>query len=255
MSNAKEMLWNLLYKRYPKGEYVLLPEVRNDAGGYASRSADGVAFNMWPSRGLAVEGIEIKSYRSDWLNELKNPRKAEAIFQYCDYWWLVTDKEGVAKIEEIPETWGWMCVVKGRLMTMKKAPKLNPAPLTRGIIASMLRRATDGLIHQSTIQSKVDEAFEKGKNSVRIGGWEKMYNDLKYSLDEFERESGVKIDTWRAGDIGKKVKFLIQEHEDVFSNHMNNLKKRAEKILQQIEEYNQEEHKTTEYDTEKLQNR
>lgn len=35
--------WPLLEKRFPSKEYALLQEVRDKAGFYASRSADGIA--------------------------------------------------------------------------------------------------------------------------------------------------------------------------------------------------------------------
>src|SRR5271154_3135095 len=95
-----------LQRKFPPAEYALLPEVSDQAGG-RNRSADAVAMNTWPSRGLEVHGVEIKSYRSDWIKELKNPAKAENIFKYCDRWWLCAATEGVVKENEVPETWGF----------------------------------------------------------------------------------------------------------------------------------------------------
>jgi hypothetical protein len=80
-------VFEILRKRFPENEYALMAEVRDKAGFDASRSADYIAVNLWPSRGLSVNGIELKSFRSDWLSELRKPEKAEKIFQYCDYFW------------------------------------------------------------------------------------------------------------------------------------------------------------------------
>src|SRR3990167_200745 len=96
----KLTIWNILRKHFPENEYALMAEVRDRAGFHASRSADFIAVNLYPSRGLAVNGIELKSHRGDWLGELKNPKKAENIFQYCDHFWLLTADESVARIEE-----------------------------------------------------------------------------------------------------------------------------------------------------------
>ena len=51
-------IWELIQRRFPKEEYALLREVRNAAGYNATRSADAIAFNLWPSRGLEINGEE-----------------------------------------------------------------------------------------------------------------------------------------------------------------------------------------------------
>ena len=76
---TKSIIWELLTKRFPPGQYALLKEVRDAAGFHARNSADGIAMNLWPSRGLELNGLEIKSGRGDWLKEYKNPQKAESI--------------------------------------------------------------------------------------------------------------------------------------------------------------------------------
>lgn len=77
-----ESPWPYLEKRFPAGQFALLQEVSDAAGFGRSRSADGIAMSLWPSRGLGIDGIEIKSYRSDWLRELKHPEKADQTIMY-----------------------------------------------------------------------------------------------------------------------------------------------------------------------------
>lgn len=71
-------------------EWACFAEVRNATGANAKRSADAVALNLWPSRGLTVRGFEIKVSKADLRNEIAQPDKAEAIATYCDEWWIVT---------------------------------------------------------------------------------------------------------------------------------------------------------------------
>ena len=58
-----------LEAKYPPPAWLTLWEVRDATGYGASRSADAIAFGVWPSRGLSIVGFEIKSSRSDWLRE------------------------------------------------------------------------------------------------------------------------------------------------------------------------------------------
>lgn len=167
-------LWSILRAKYPENEYVLMEEVSNAAGFNRSNSADYIAVNLWPSRGLAINGIELKSFRSDWLRELKKPDKAESIFQYCDYFWLLTTDETIAKLEEIPVTWGWMTVKGCKIKVLKDAPKLTPAQLSKGFLISMLRRAADktSFVHKDSIEDKIKQHVEialeqKGRENDR----------------------------------------------------------------------------------------
>lgn len=119
--------WEVLRFKFPAQEYVLIEEVSDASGFSRSRSLDYMLVNLWNSRGLAITGIEKKTNRGDWLKELKNPAKQENHFKYCDYFYLLTDKDGVAKIEEIPPNWGWYHINgSGILKTMKVAPQYLP---------------------------------------------------------------------------------------------------------------------------------
>lgn len=81
-----DTLWQALERRYPAPAWCLFAEVRNGTGAArrVDRYADGIAMSMFPSRGLSVLGFEIKVDRRDWMRELAQPDKAEAIAQFCD---------------------------------------------------------------------------------------------------------------------------------------------------------------------------
>lgn len=137
----------LLRKRYGQDSgngpaWAFVPQVRNDAGFRANRTCDAIAMSLWPSRGLTLHGHEIKCSRSDWLNEIKDPHKAEAFAVYCDYFWLVIGDRKIIQAGEVPETWGVMLAHKTRIDVLQEPTKNpEPRPIERGFLAALLRQA------------------------------------------------------------------------------------------------------------------
>ncbi|MGE5510354.1 MAG: hypothetical protein ACM31O_03770 [Bacteroidota bacterium] len=142
----------LLRRRYTHPAWALCFEVANSTGGPAQRYADAVAMSLYPSRGLALLGFEIKISRSDFLREIKDPDKSVAVQQYCDQWWLVAH-EAVVDETLLPPAWGWLQVHNGTLRVRKKAPQLAPKPIDRGFMAAMVRRAHE--IDQDEVKAAV----------------------------------------------------------------------------------------------------
>lgn len=134
-----------LRRQYQTRETAIVFEVPNDVSGNANRYCDAMVAQMWNSRGLKLEGMEIKIARSDWTRELQMPGKAESHFARCDHWWLVTPQHGtpIARMDEIPGPWGWMQItVKGDCQVLKKAPQLVPSkPFDRAFAYALLRAA------------------------------------------------------------------------------------------------------------------
>jgi len=156
-------VWSALRKRFPSPEWAYFEEVRNGTGfsRRQDRTADALAFGLWPSRGLELHGIEVKVHRSDWLREKKDPDKAEEISRFCDRWWLVTDAD-VAHLEEIPVSWGWLEFDGKRLKERKAAPERQALPLDRPMIAAILRRASEGFTSavEMAVQPQLQERME-----------------------------------------------------------------------------------------------
>lgn len=233
-------LYSIIRKRYPESEYALMCEVSDAAGFNRSRSADYIAVGLWPSRGLFINGIELKSFRSDWLSELKNPKKAENIFQYCDFFWLLTTDDTIAKIEEIPPTWGWLCVCGNKITVKKDAPKLTPVQLTRGFICAMLKRAVnkDNFVHVDSIQDKIEKAKEEAvsNQTYQQKNNEKRLKELQEQVTEFETASGIKItDRWHSNKkIGEAVRFIEDGGVKEIEQQLLFLKTKAENICSNI---------------------
>jgi hypothetical protein len=162
-----EELFDALRSQYPADHgWMLLPQVRDATGFGGSRTADALAMNGWPSRGLEVHGFELKASRGDWQRELRKPAKAESVFQYCDRWWVVVpelpekgDRLQIVRPAELPASWGLLIAKDGRCKAAVQAPKLKPKPLDRAFIAAVLRR----LAAVGTPEAKVEAAFAKGR--------------------------------------------------------------------------------------------
>ncbi len=140
--------------------WAFATHVRCSAGfgqGGLIRTADAVAMDLWPSKGLEIHGHEVKVSRSDWLTEMKNPAKCEPVKRYCDRWWLVVSDRSIVKPGELPDDWGLMVVTERRysrwvpercgydvgvestVRTVKAAPRLKPDPISRDFVAPLLR--------------------------------------------------------------------------------------------------------------------
>ncbi len=234
-------IFEILSKRYPANAYALMEEVSDAAGSNRSRSADYISVGLWPSRGLHITGIELKSFRSDWLSELKNPKKAENIFQYCDYFWLLTTNEGIAKPEEIPDNWGWMTIKSERIYIRKEAPKLAPKELSRNFLASMLKRANDksNYIRADSIEDRIKEVKETTKLAAENNNKHalKEYQELRKSVQDFEQASGIRMhDNWSAspGKSGEAVRFIINGGAEQIEKRLLELEQHAEHTLKSI---------------------
>lgn len=92
---------------------VFIPEVGWNGGVHASR-ADAIYVGFTGTSGRLLVGHEVKASRSDWLNELNKPGKADAWADQCHEWWLVTPRD-IVRDGELPDGWGHM--VPGRSKT------------------------------------------------------------------------------------------------------------------------------------------
>jgi hypothetical protein len=194
--------------RYPAKEFALFHEVRSSVGLVGSpRYADAIVMGLWPSRGLTLEGLEVKVDRRDWLRELRNPKKADDIARYCDHWWLVTSSPDIAEVCELPENWGWL-VPSGRTFRVAKpASRLKPVPIDRPFLASIFRAAACSSATAAALEAAArehelsrDQALEWQKQRLDREG-----RELREAVAKFERESGLVINSWSGEEIGKKV--------------------------------------------------
>lgn len=159
MASERDLL-DLLAARYNTeragtiaDRWVRAEHVRSSqAMGYQQiRVADFIAVDKYRST-QAMHGHEVKVSRSDWLTELRDLSKAEAIKRFCDYWWLVVPDITVVRPGELPEDWGLMIQTGKQLRAKVKAPRLTPEPLTldftAGLMAAAARTASREPLHR-----------------------------------------------------------------------------------------------------------
>lgn len=226
MSKAKVTeadLIRLLQLRCPAREHALLRQVASGTGGAAKRYADVVTMNLWPSRGLAIHGYEIKVSRSDWLRELKDPAKADEIASFCDAWWLLVADEEIVKPGELPAGWGLLVPNKAgtELRAVVQAGPLAPQPLTRVFVAALLRRASEtqgSLVARAEIAGEVAAAHDRGVELGKQWGAQdnlrehRRLEELEGQVRAFEEASGVKLQTWKhpAASVGAALKLVLE---------------------------------------------
>lgn len=221
--------------KYPAKEYALFHEVRNATGWQARpRYADAIAMGLWPSRGLQLEGFEVKVDRSDWISELRKPEKADAIARYCDLWWLVTPEHGVAHLDEIPVAWGWL-VPSGKTFKVAKPAVPNKAPETidREFMASVFRAAQSEASVEARLHAQREEFARELQQTIE---WTKEHaasesKRLREAVAAFEKSSGLRIETWSGDEIGKRVAALreIENAGDSVESMVRRALERAER--------------------------
>lgn len=232
-----------LEAKYSLPHHVFLWEVRNSTGFDSTRSCDALALSLYVSRGHALTGFEIKEHRSDWLSELKKPDKAEAIAQFCDFFFLVTSDQKIAKLEEIPIPWGWLAFTGARFKVMKKAEQIKSRPLDRAMVCSLVYATMQRFTNES--RKLLEEAVEKEVQSRhRVITYERdeaqeRYRALKDSMNEFEKHSGLNL-RWTCTEeipkIGAAVKRVLNE-KDVLADFRRDLvwaKNHAERLVAAI---------------------
>lgn len=229
-----------LRARFSGAEWALFFEVAQSTGVAAGRTADAVAMNMFPSRGLAIHGFEVKASRADWLRELKDPTKSEPVQRFCDHWWIAA-QSGIVNPEELPPTWG-LLELHGKTLRQKvSAPKLKADIMGRGFIASLLRNAAGRAARE--LQTAIDDSLKSERASMReqideavrreVERRTRDYSRLKKSIEEFEQASGIDITGWRGGrDIGHCAKLVeslgVHSIYSMVSQMANNARKFVE---------------------------
>jgi len=209
----------LLRVRYARPAWAFIAGVRDATGSLQRRTADGVAFGCYPSRGLEIHGFEIKTDRRDWQRELANPAKAESVFRYCDRWWLVVSDETIVKDGELPSTWGLLVVRGGKLHATKPAPNLEAQPQSRPFIASVMRALHEQIAIEMRGSAKAKEleaACARAADAARKETARShqdlaaKYSELRRAVQDFQEASGVTLSNWRAGKIGDAVAAMLR---------------------------------------------
>lgn len=231
-------LHEILKTKYPESECVVVKEVADSTS--RKRYLDYMVINLWESRGQSIIGFEVKSYRNDWLKELKSPDKQELHAPYCDYFYLLTTADNVAKAEEIPENWGWMTVKGDKLFTLKKAPKQQSKPMSRSLMVAIIRRAFNKseYVHKDLLEKEIEARVE---SKVAAKTREQEYNSKKSkeiieAVNIFKEASGLDILAHRSWSdtttkrMGEIVKMIMHNNPNDYIYKIKNIKNQLETI-------------------------
>jgi hypothetical protein len=218
---------------------VVVKEVADSTS--RNRYLDYMVINLWESRGQSIIGFEVKSHRNDWLKEMKSPAKQELHAPYCDYFYLLTTSENVAKVEEIPENWGWMIVKGDKLFTLKKAPKQQSKPMSRSLMVAIIRRAFNNtdFVHKDLLEKEIEVRVEN-KIASKAREYEREYeynkqktNQIIEAANIFKEASGLDILVHRSWDdttkrMGEIVKMVMQNQIEDYVRKLNSMKLQLE---------------------------
>ena len=235
---------SLLRAKYRTPEYAFIEQVPNATSGRKSRTADAMAMGCWESKGIHLEGFEVKVSRSDWRNELKDMTKSAVFEQHCHRWWIVAAK-GIVKPEEMPSQWGLMEPLGGGLTVVKGADLTEPNPVPFTFLAALLRSALSQSTSKSVLQREFQRGIEAGQEKqqwlFRNKDSEREHRQLQKSVSQFELQSGIKITNYNGFEIGSQVAKLsqIENFQNYFNREFSSLKRsfgNIEKMREQLEQ-------------------
>lgn len=198
--------------------YQTFFEVGNDTGTRVTRHADAVAIGIWPSTGHQVHGFEVKVSRTDFLNEMKDPSKSQAIFRFCHRWSLATPP-GLVRVDELPPNWGLVTFDGKSLRTVRAAPLLAPEPMTAGFVAALVRRAGEidaGLLAEAEAKGKkaAEDVFKANVERSRRDVTERSTAEAKEAI-EFQNKMKEALGTdflvaWNVPDLALAYRFVTK---------------------------------------------
>lgn len=184
-------LLDLLAARHVAPAWAFLRHVADGTGVNKRRTADAMAMSLWPSRGLELHGFEVKSYRGDWLRELKAPAKADELASRCHRWWVVAPGLDVVRLEEVPRTWG-LLVADGRgLKVAIDAPAREPLPLDYPFLAALLRRAAEAFSERAARAQRVasgPRAERPPPDAAQLQKWISRMERLAANVNRLDME-------------------------------------------------------------------
>lgn len=207
-----------LAERYCEPEWFLGFEVGNGCGVNATRHADAIAINQWPHKGHEVRGFEIKVSKQDLKRELEIGAKSEALAQYCNYWYLVVP-QGLTDDVQIPQTWGVLEYLDGKLRQKKKAEYFKNT-IDIGFCCAFIRG----------IRRKDEKAIAEAKayrermiiENIDMEMRSKLYDyeKLQERLKSLKERTGIDLTSkWHLDEYDIKAmalaKRLLASHDDI----------------------------------------
>lgn len=231
--------------RFGPPSNAFLTHVHPRVGG--TRESDGVSIGIWVSRGLLIQGIEVKTSRSDWLRELKKPEKAEgSVFRFCDRWWLATPRSvKVVREGELPSPWGHVAVDGRGVHVEREAPDLQPDAVDRPFVAEVLRRAVEQLPEERRLRRSWSEGFAAGTAQERELAEERSKRleeknaELHSIIESFEKIIGQRIVQWSGAEQAERVRralaFVLDNGHENAIHRLEQIRRHTAQLLEQMD--------------------
>lgn len=219
-------MFGLVCKRHPSPGWAVFSELANSTGGNVRGFADAFAIGIWPSHRYEAHLYEFKASRNDVKKELADPSKGDTIGKFADYRWLVVEDVKIIETLVIPGGWG-ILTPKGSgnaavLQTVRKAPKQEAVPWTRGFMAAMARHVFDKHVTKEEYNRVKEETHAELRKKVERevsyehANLKRVHEELLAAVKDFHLKSGVDVITarWSLGDIAEAVKVVCAAKRD-----------------------------------------
>ncbi len=201
-----------LRERYAPPQWAFFTQVKPSTGWRGpDRYADALALDTWPSSGMELHGFEIKVSRGDWLRELKDPSKADALARYCDRWWIAAPK-GLVQVEELPKTWGLYEYAGGKLRAKVRGGLIEAVPVDRGLVAMLLRRAWEEIeqirvesVPVGQVEAQVAALVKEQMSRSDDGRLKRAHHRLVEDVKAFEEATGLAVINGYGGHPSREV--------------------------------------------------
>lgn len=209
------------------------------------RRADALAIGLWRSRGHDVHGFEIKADRRDWLRELDDPSKAEAVARWCAHWWIVTVPD-VVRNGELPSGWGLMVLGKRGLRVRTQAPRqdhvepLSPAMWVRLIKKLRDRPSADQIVARVRAAEARGEQRALRRAHLELAGAPRELAELRERVTAFEQASGMELGvfgTERARAVGRAAALVARGGLDAYVRELEWLAATVRRESERLDEH------------------
>lgn len=222
--------------------YAVVPQVRNGTGHRATvRTADALMFQLWPSRGLSIHGIEYKRDKRDLRKELADPEKAEEIAKWCNYWSFFVPA-GLCNPMELPAAWGLFEIDSaGKIHQVRKARRTKAKAPDIGFVCSIIRAT----MRWKPSEYHISDAYRKGKTDAETKKADHTERDslrvdvteLRTKIRSFEHASGLSLQykgTEEIEKLGQDVANYLRNPEQ-FENRLKRMRTELTAIGEQID--------------------
>lgn len=190
--------------------YVVALQVNNGAGFSFGRTLDAIVFDTWQSKGLTLDGFEIKVRKSDLRRELQDPSKSAGFTDHLDTFSIVAPKAVIDR-DIIPKRWGiYVPDDKGTLRTIRKPLYLHDdsrdrTHVDRSIMAAFSRALVQRSLSREAEDLAYDRGYRNGEKSTqyKLDQATRSLAELAEAVAEFKDASGVEITAYRGREVGE----------------------------------------------------